>query len=166
MALQDIYLKIETDRAGHIKGGSVDPEHVGEIDVVEWSWGMASRHEAGGFQPTGRVQIQPVRFVKRADPASTGLMSALRNNDRIKKAVLTMRKSGGPKPVDYFKVTLEKGRVLSYEVSSQRDERGVPSLMEVVTLGFTRITVDYRGQESAGGSGATSTYSDEILAPE
>jgi hypothetical protein len=26
--------------------------------------------------------------------------------------------------------------------------------------------VDYRGQESAGGSGATSTYSDEILAPE
>jgi type VI secretion system secreted protein Hcp len=162
MAQQDIFLSIETVRAGALRGESSDPDHVGHIDVVEWSWGMASPTESGGFMATGRVQIHPVRFVKRADSASTGLMSALRSNDEIKKAVLTMRKAGGAKPVDYFTVTLEKGRVLTYEVRSQYDEHGVPALMETITLGFTRITVDYRGQERRGGGHATSSYSDEI----
>lgn len=165
MSQQDIFLSIVTQKGGPLKGESSDPAHAGEIEVIEWSWGMKSPFEAGGFMATGRVQVHPVRFVKRADSASTGLMAAMRQNDVIKKAVLTMRKSGGVKPVDYFKVTLEKGRILSYEVASQRDEHGIPSLIETLALGFTRIEVDYTGQQAQGGRAAASTYTDEISTP-
>jgi type VI secretion system secreted protein Hcp len=162
MSQQDIFLSLVTARGGPLKGESSDPGHLGEIDIIEWTWGMKVPTEAGSLLPTGRAQVFPVRFVKRADSSSTGLMSALRQNDLVKKAVLTMRKSGGVKPVDYFVVTLEKGRLLSYEVASQRDERGVPSLIETVSLGFLEITVDYTGQDPKGGKTASSTYSDQI----
>jgi type VI secretion system secreted protein Hcp len=162
MAQQDIFLKVETTRAGALRGESTDPNHVGEIALVDWSWGMVSRTEAGSFQATGRAQVQPLRFVKRADAASTALMSALRSNDPVKKAVLTMQKSGGTSSVVYFVMTLERGRILSYDVRSERDEKGLPCVLEVFTMGFNRITVEYRGQDARGGGTAVSTYTDEI----
>lgn len=165
MAQQDIFLSIVTAKAGLLKGESTDPAHTGEIGIDDWSWGMASPFESSGFAATGRVQIKPVSFTKRVDLSSTGLMSALRSNDTVKKAVLTMRKSGGVKPVNYFVITLENGRVLSYDVESRRDEHGVPALFEVVRLGFTRITIDYRAQDAKGAQLGAASYTDEISRP-
>lgn len=162
MAQQDIFLKVETSRAGALRGESTDPNHAGEIALVDWSWGMAAASEAGSFRAAGRVQVQPVRFVKRADSSSTALMSALRTNDPIKKAVLTMQKSGGTSTVVYFSMTLERGRIMSYDVRSERDEKGLPTVLEVFTLAFNRITVEYRGQDARGAGTAVSTYTDEI----
>jgi type VI secretion system secreted protein Hcp len=165
MAQSDIFLKIETARAGPLRGETSDPEFDGQIDVVDWAWGMHSPVQAGGFTASGRVQIKPVTIRKRADSASTALMSALRSNDVVRKAVLSVRKAGGSKPVVCFTVTLEKGRILSYDVSSGIDAQGAPTLLETLTLGFTKITVDYIGQDARGGRTAASSYSDEISTP-
>ncbi|MBX9638988.1 MAG: type VI secretion system tube protein Hcp [Mycobacteriaceae bacterium] len=165
MAQQDIFLKISTDAAGPLKGESTDPDHVGDISIIGWHWGMKSPRDAHTFQATGKTQIQPITVRKYADTASTGLMSALRRNDGIKKATLAVRKASGTKPVDYFVINLEKGRLLSYDVQSERDEKGAPVLLETIEIGFTRITIEYKAQEAKGGGLATSTFQDEIAAP-
>ena len=67
-------------------------------------------------------------------------MSALRNNDQIKKAVLTVRKAGS-KQIDFLKVTIEKGRLTSIDVQS--GDSGTPELVESVSFSFQKISVEY-----------------------
>ena len=55
--------------------------------------------------------------MKRVDSASTALMLALRTNEPIQKAVLTLRKAGKSQ-VEYLKVTIEQGRVTSLTVDA------------------------------------------------
>ena len=90
MAQRDIFLRIEGSRQGLLRGESQDKSHPGEIDVISWSWGMDSPGDAFGL-PTGRTNVELLRVAKRVDSASTALMSALRANEPIRKAVLTVR---------------------------------------------------------------------------
>ena len=50
------------------------------------------------------------------DSATTALMSALRNNELVKKAVLTVRKVDGEEALDYFIITIEKARLTHHRV--------------------------------------------------
>jgi type VI secretion system secreted protein Hcp len=91
-----------------------------------------------------------------ATSASTALMIALRNNELIKTAVLTVRKAGGKEPVEYLKITLAKARVTSLAVQSG-DDSDPAVLTEEFSFAFEKITVDYtpQGTEGSGGGGMT-----------
>jgi type VI secretion system secreted protein Hcp len=155
----DIFLHLQAKRAGKIKGESVAPGHEDDIQVRSWRWGVSSAAAIGSVQATGRRSYTGLTVVKHIDAATTPLMSALATNDEIKEAKLTMRKAGEGQ-IDYFLITLKGARVSQLE--HQVDATG--EAMEVVTILFTKVEVEYRTQKSTGGRGGSTVFQDEILA--
>jgi len=162
----DMFIKIEGQRSGLFRGESRDPAHLDEIQLVAWSWGMegnASATVSAGGRAAGanQVSVRELQIAKRVDSATTALMSALRNNEPIKNATLTMRKAGGSGPVEYLKIMLEKARIRSIAL-----ETGLfgaaENVAERVTISFQKITVDYRPQQAQGGGGGASSFSTEL----
>jgi type VI secretion system secreted protein Hcp len=138
---QDMFLKVETAKQGVIKGESQDDKHAAEIEILNWSWGMLSKTALAGGGATGKTTINELNVSKRVDSSSTALMSAMRNNDLIKKAVLSVRKAG-TKQFDYVKITIEKGRITKYNIDSGTNSPA-PELLESVSFAFQKISVEY-----------------------
>jgi type VI secretion system secreted protein Hcp len=144
MAIGDMFLKVETARQGVIKGESADDKHKTEIDVLSWSWGMRAQSAMAGAGPSSKATLDELRVVKRVDSASTALMSAMRNNELIKKATLIVRKAGGD-PLEYLKVTVQNARITELGVETEG-----PEVVERLSLSFQRVNVEYVPQ---GGDG-------------
>jgi len=157
MARSDMFLKITGARTGEIVGEANDKNFPGQIDVVDWSWGMTAPTAVGG-QRTGRTQMRELRIVKEADRASTALMSVMNGNETISTAVLSVRKAAGSAPLPYFVVKLEKARIVSYEVQSGISSAGAPVLVEHLGLAFKKITIDYTLQGATGGSQGSTSF--------
>lgn len=153
-AYGDMFLKV-----GSIKGEANDEAHKNEIDVLNWSWGMkaVSAMSAGG--QASKCSVDELMVEKEVDCASTALMSAMKNNEKIGKVVLTARKAG-EKPIDFFKITIQQARITSYDVntSSSSNDR----LVERLTFAFKKIDVEYIGQDENGRAKGGMVYSDEI----
>ena len=144
MSIGDMFLKVETARQGVVKGESVDDKHKTEIDIQSWSWGMSARSAMAGAGPSGKSTIDELRVVKKIDSASTALMAALRNNDSIKKATLTVRKAGG-QPLEYVKITLTNARLTHFAVETESAE-----VVERISFAFEKISVEYVPQGADG----------------
>lgn len=160
MAKCDMFLKITGARSGVIKGESKDKEHRGEIDVVHWSWGMRAQTEMAGAGASAKSSMRELQLRKKVDSASTPLMSAMRTNEQIRSAVLTVRKSG-KQPLEFVKVTIENGRITSIDIESAEDES--PDLIERVSLSFQRINVEYVPQADDGGPQGSMLFEAETL---
>jgi type VI secretion system secreted protein Hcp len=154
----DIFLHVQTKRAGKIKGEATAPDHENDIVVASWAWGLSAGSAVGSGKATARRTYKHLTIRKRIDSASTALMSALATNDEVKEAKLTMRKAGDAQ-VDFFTIVLGGARVSALDI--EVDEQGTP--VERVEFAFTKVEVDYRRQESSGQSGATSSFMDELL---
>ncbi|MEO7829493.1 type VI secretion system tube protein Hcp [Roseateles sp.] len=158
MSKKDMFLKLDSKRGGAVKGESEDPSHPAEMVVQGFSWGMTSTVSTGfSGKETKPAQLE-LRIVKHVDSASTGLMSVMKSNDEIKKAVLTVRKAGG-KAEDYFTIAIQGGRITALEVSSEDDS---PHLTERLSLTFNKIEVQYKSQNALGGLKGASTFQDEV----
>lgn len=147
MSHGDMFLKVEGTRSGTIKGEANDQAHRDEIDVTGWSWGMRSASAMGGAGTAAKTTVESLLLTKEVDSASTALMSVMRNNELLKKAVLSVRKAGGM-PIDFLIVTLENARITSYDVGTQSD--GSEKLVERLTFSFQKINVEYVGQDEKG----------------
>ena len=77
MAATDTYVHLQTRRAGKLKGECIAPGHEDDIAVRGWSWGVSAQTAMGSVQATARRSYRELSFVKGADTASTGLLSAL-----------------------------------------------------------------------------------------
>ena len=144
----DMFLSVKGAKSGEIKGESQDTVHANEIDVLSWSWGMQGRATLGGGVASGKTIIRELKVVKRVDSASTALMSALRSNEVITKAVLTLRKAG-KSPLEFLKITIEQGRVTGLTIDAG-DKSGTPDLFEELTFTFNKISVEYTPQGKDG----------------
>jgi type VI secretion system secreted protein Hcp len=153
----DMFLMIKGAKAGLIQGESQDDVHGGEIDVVSWSWGLeaAPIHMGGGQR---KANARDLKIIKRVDSASTALLSALRTNELITKAVLTVRKAGKT-PLEYLTITIENGRVTEVSLNSELEG---PQLVEQVRFSFNKITVEYKGQGKDGQALGARTYNDQF----
>ena len=154
----DIFLSVQTKRAGRVKGEALAPGHENDIQIHSWRWTVQASSAIASSAATARRSYSGVTVVKSIDSASTALLSALATNDEVKEAVLTMRKSGEG-AVDYFLLTLKEARVthVEHDVADDGDAR------EVVTFAFRKVEVDYRRQEAGGDRGASHVFSDEIF---
>jgi type VI secretion system secreted protein Hcp len=162
MGCHDIFLSVETARQGAIRGESQDAVHRGEIDVVAWRWGMQARTPMSGGGPAPKATLNELVVSKRVDSASTALMGALRNNDEIRKAVLTCRKAGGGQQ-DSLRLTLRKARITSLEVASDAAAPdGAAALREELTIAFRRIAVEYMPQGDDGRPRGATTFEAEV----
>lgn len=159
MSLGDMFLKIEGTKQGPIKGESTDPKHLDEIVVLGWSWGMDVSAASFGVA-SARTTLKEMVIRKRVDRATTGLMSALRANEALKKVTLSVRKAGGESALAYFKIVMEKARVMSHEVSNEVD--GSCELVEELRIAFFKVNVEYQPQGKTGGSGGATTFETEI----
>jgi type VI secretion system secreted protein Hcp len=154
----DIFLHVQTKRAGKIKGEAAAPDHEHDIVIASWNWGLSAGSALGSGKATARRSYKHLTVFKGIDSASTSLMSALATNDEVKEARLAMRKAG-EEQIDFFTIILGGARVSAIEI--EVDANGTP--VERVEFAFTKVEVDYRRQEGSGQSGATSSFMDELL---
>lgn len=148
MAKSDIFFKVDGARHGPIKGDSQDSSHRDEIEVIDWSWGMKASTAMSSAGDAAKVTINELNITKRVDSASTALMSAMRNNEPIKKGLLTVRKAGGTQ-MEYMKFTIQNGRVTHYDLRSG-DVGGELAMIEHVSFSFQRVSVEFIPQGSDG----------------
>jgi type VI secretion system secreted protein Hcp len=154
-----MFLKVKGAKHGEINGESQDQKHKNEIEVLAWSWGMQGKASLGGGIATGKATMRELRITKRVDKSSTALMSALRSNELIKEATLTLRKIGKT-PLEYLKIKIEEGRVMAIDLDAG-DTSGSPALLERVTLSFNKISVEYTPQGADGMPQGTTNFEDE-----
>ena len=157
MAKGDMFLLIDGQKTGTIKGESADKVYTGQIDVLGWSWGMSSSTAIGGASSGAKTSLSELRIVKAVDTATTPLMSVMRSGEIIKKGVLTVRKAGGTQ-IDYFTITIERGRITAIEVASQDG----PDLTEQLSIAFEKIEVQYFAQDDKGARKGGSTFTTQV----
>jgi type VI secretion system secreted protein Hcp len=155
----DIYLHVQTKRAGKVKGEATATGHADDIIVRSWKWGVTAASALGSTQATGRRAYKHLTVVKGIDSATTALLSALVSNDEVKEAKLTLRRSGDGQQ-GYFTVTLKSARVVALDHAT--DEAG--ATQETVALAFMEVEVEYRVQQASGGRGGSFTFNDQVLA--
>jgi type VI secretion system secreted protein Hcp len=155
----DMFLSVKGASHGAINGESVDGKHKGEIDVLSWSWGIQGKPSLGGGTASGKATVREMKIVKKVDKASTALMGAVRTNELIKEAVLTLRKAG-KSPLEYLKITMEQGRVVSLDIEAG-DPSGGFDVIERITLSFNKITVEYTPQGGDGLPQGGTTFQDQ-----
>jgi len=154
-----MFFKVKGAKHGQINGEAQDDKHKGEIEVLSWSWGMQGKPSLGGGTASGKATMRELKIVKNVDKASTALMSALRTNEVIKEGILTLRKTGTSK-IEYFKITISDGRVMSLDVEAG-DEEGGSTLLERVTFSFNKIEVEYTPQGGDGMPQGVTTFQDQ-----
>jgi len=166
MARSDMFFKATGKKTGQIVGESNDKYFPNQIDVVDWSWGMTAPSAVGGSVRSGRTLLGELKLVKRADKASTALMSVMKQNEILTTAILTVRKAAGPpSALPYYLVSLKDARIVAFEVRSDRNDEGAPILTEHLSLTFISMQIDYAVQSETGGSSGSSSVTLESTPP-
>jgi type VI secretion system secreted protein Hcp len=140
----DMFLKLSG-----VTGESKDRVHTQEIDILSWDWGMSNfaTGHVGGGAGAGKVSVQDLRVSKRADNSSPNLLLFCVEGEHFDAALLTVRKAGGQKPVEYLKFKLETVFITGVSVGcSHYDD----SMIEHVSLNFAKVSVDYTPQDEKG----------------
>lgn len=154
----DIFLHVQTKRAGKIKGEGTTQGHEDDIDVSGWSWGISANTAIGSTAATARHSYKHLVVIKGIDSASTGLLSALVSNDEVREATLTLRKAGG-EALDYYQMTLNNARIVSVDVDIGVDGRPV----ERIAFAFTKIDIEYKRQQGTGLGGGVCSFHGEVM---
>lgn len=147
MGKSDMFLSLES-KGGAVKGEASAPSHKDEIEIYDWSWGMTGPNALGGKGQQVRTAMSEIRFGKRADRATTQLMSVMRNNDPVTKATLTVCKAGTNPPVEYLIVTVKKGRITSHTIGTENVDSEF--IVESFSIAFEEIEVKYAPQMDTG----------------
>ena len=153
----DMHLHVALKAAGKAKGEARAEGHEDDIEVLAWRWGASAVTAVGTSAGTARRAYKHLTVVKALDSASTVLLTALKSNDEVSEARLTMRKTGGD-PQGYFDLVLGGARVASIDYSA--DESGVVS--EVLTLSFASVKLEYRPQQEGGLLGPSHVFDDKV----
>jgi type VI secretion system secreted protein Hcp len=146
---QDIFLKLDG-----IKGESRDAKHKDEMDVTNWSWSLSqsgTMHQGSGGGG-GKVAVYDLAIMKYIDRASPNLIMACCSGKHFKEAVLTIRKAGGDKPLEYLRITMKQVLVTSYRVEANRSEE---RLLESVMFNFAEAMTEYTPQRADGAGDAS-----------
>lgn len=141
------YLKIEGVK------GEATLTHAGEIEVLDWSWGIkqsgTAHHSTGATG--GAADVHDLIVTKRIDMATPNLYKFCHQGKDLKKAVLTFMKKSGDADIEYLKITM-KGPVI---ISSVQTAGLLPddTFTETLGLNFASVTVEYtpQGATHAGG---------------
>jgi type VI secretion system secreted protein Hcp len=138
----DAFLSLEG-----IPGESTDGRHRDEIEVLSFNLAIAQQAaHLGGGAGAGKVEMKDLLIVKAVDKASPRLFLACAAGERLKKAVLTVRRPGGDR-ADYLRIVLTDVLVTSVRLGGGGAE-GRPQ--EEVSLDYGRIELEYTAVDQAG----------------
>lgn len=150
MAL-DCFLKLDG-----IEGESHDKQHEREIDLLSFSFSMASPRDYETHMAKHRVSFTDGDFTCYINAAYPRLCNACAVNQKIKEATLFMRKAGTGKnlnrTLEYAKIKLKDVFVSKCQLHGQENE-GTASDLPIVSfsLNFGKIEWEYREQMESGG---------------
>ncbi|MBK1682657.1 Hcp family type VI secretion system effector [Rhodoferax fermentans] len=132
-----------------VEGESSNKDHKGAVDVLSWSWGIATAGQVGGTSTgKGKTVAEPLSFVHLYDKASPLLAKHCAAGKLFKTVVLTSRKAGeGQK--DFLQVSLKEVHVTSVQPSCADGGE----IIEAVTLTYRDIEFAYKPQDGKGGLG-------------
>jgi type VI secretion system secreted protein Hcp len=142
----DFFLKMDG-----VDGESQDDKHKNEIELLSFSFGATQPGSAGhgGGAGIGKVQVHDFQMSKYFDKASPKLFEACATGKHTAKVVLTCRKAGGSQQ-EYLKVTMSEVIVSSI---SDAGSGGDSLPTESITLGFSKIEIEYKPQDDKGNLG-------------
>jgi type VI secretion system secreted protein Hcp len=136
-----------------IQGESADVSHKDEIDVLSWSWGVASSGTLahGGGGGAGKAVFQDLHFVARISKASPMLFLACATGTHHKDASLSgVRGAGKSKSAEFLRYKLSDVVVTTVQHSDTDDS----APMEQFSLNYSKIEVSYTPQLASGKVGA------------
>ncbi len=136
-----------------IIGGSRDPNHVGEIEVLSWSQSFVQPARlSGGGGVVEQATHSNLSFTKYPDSASADLLKTCWNGKQIGKALLSCyRADGNGAPAPYLEIELLHVVITNLSIS------GGPGDMPVESISLDYGVVTYRySPRTAGGANQVS----------
>jgi len=148
----DMFLKIDD-----VKGESKDVEHLDEIEVLAWSWGLtqSGTTHTGAGGGAGKVSVQDISVTKYTDKSTPELLASVATGDVFQEGKLTLRKAGET-PIEFETIIMKKILVSSVSMGGSAGE---DRLTENITLNFEEFEVKYTEQQSDGSAGDIETFS-------
>jgi type VI secretion system secreted protein Hcp len=142
----DIFVKITG-----IPGETTDHVHTNEIQIKDFSLGaaQATSESFGTGLGVGKVQLEPVKFTKTMDKASSRLFQAMCTGEHLAEAKFSFRKAGGQEenPPDFLVITCKDCMA---KRTSFTDHGANDLGTESWTLAYTSIEFSYRPQDKDG----------------
>ena len=129
-----------------IDGESRDAAHKGEIDVLDWNWGLSQSGSMHTGTAGGKANVQDLSIRKLVDKATTVLQLHCFNGKRIDEVKLSVYKMGET-PLEYVMITMKKVMISSI---TSHGANGAEALQEEVTLNFAEVKFEYQPQDQHG----------------
>ena len=110
----DAFLKIDT-----VKGESADAKHKGDIDVLNFHWGLTNATTIGSATSgagAGKAKFNEFTIIKQTDAATPALFKACASGQHLQSASLIIRKAGGTQ-LEYL--TIKFGTVFVVSIKSR-----------------------------------------------
>lgn len=128
-------------RVQGILGESFVENHVGDIDVLTWNWGMIqSRPMNLGRYGVGKTEVQDFVITKYVDRASPGLMLTCLNGLIIPEATIFVLKETGVSLVEYLVIKMQNVGITSVMAGGNQN---YDQTIENVTFNFEKVTFTY-----------------------
>ena len=158
----DAFLKIDT-----VKGESADAKHKGEIDILNFHWGLTNAASIGSATSgagSGKVKFNEFTIIKQTDAATPALFKACATGAHFPNATLVIRKAGGTQ-LEYL--TMKFSTVFVVGIKSRgpdspllpgagklkdatQGDNQLPT--EEITFVYGKLQVQYQPQGSDGGA--------------
>jgi type VI secretion system secreted protein Hcp len=90
-----MYLKIPG-----VTGGSTDEGHVGNLDILAWSWGLSATGSA--LSGPGKGSWQDMSVTSYVDTATSQLMLSLMRGSKFLSMTLSIVSDSTPAPMDSY----------------------------------------------------------------
>jgi type VI secretion system secreted protein Hcp len=145
----DAYLMIDG-----VTGESTSKGFEKQTEIFSFSLGVSNTATIGsgsGGAGSGRASFSSFNLMKKTDKASADLFSHCASGKHFGKAVVTLRKSGGDKPVNFLVYEFEDCAIESVQWSGSSGGDDTPT--ESVSIAFGKFTISYTPQDAKGGGG-------------
>jgi type VI secretion system secreted protein Hcp len=135
-----------------VAGESTHKDHAGEIEVLEWKWGVEQPSAAGIGGGAGKGKAVPgsLSWSHAYDKASPVLAKSCASGKHFPTAILTVRKAGEGQQ-DFLKVTAKN--VLVKAVTPAANGGG--DVIERVSMDYDDIEFEYKEQKPDGSLGGS-----------
>ena len=151
--MTDIFMKIDG-----IPGDSKDAAHLGEIEVLSWTWRIAKYrpNDSGQLYGNGKKGVGGLEFVHRIDQATPKLTHFCLTGNRIVKATLSLRENNAG-PFDFFTLTMSNVLIDQLTPCSADVDH-----YETVMLSFTSVKQEYIVKNERGNCAVVSSCYDMV----
>lgn len=145
MEYAEIYMDLSSAK---IDGDAQAEHYVGQIELIDWAWGMSLEEAPSNDAAVGTKQAvgEGITIKKPVDGASTGMLTYLESGELITKAALVLVQ----RTEQNLMVRLEfKNMVLmSCKLNVDSDDKEV-KLSENWTFKYDEISIQYKGRSGA-----------------